>query len=416
MEQLKNYCLVRLEEDDREDVVIISNTWLNKSGSHAAIPLLRGRKYYEHVQQHLPPRITDPTYPVKVLITTVDFKRAREWEVQYVEGLLSSNDDTIYMDLLLKRPIQPPTFFNTEDAEPLRSSTHLAPTKDIYSVPSTSNDKQSSIEVPATVDCAQPSVYSTGDMQEVKALLSKILSHLEYMQPAPSFEVLSSFITTVVNGNCFCKCVICIESFQKLYLEQQKLCTMQEKMLQSMHQLMSKVTRDANGTALDLPIPVTSVTELELLERRMLEPTFHAAMVNLHLHSRAHIQVDTFKAISAPNLGALVRAMMERLMTRTVARCITYSGAQNTLAFKKTQLKAFIMGQVHERTDYSGVPDADIADFCKKWLHCARDKRTALSTSSVVRAKQISNVRTPLGLQTCHCSAIIKPENQIGDN
>ncbi|KAF7248010.1 hypothetical protein EG68_09668 [Paragonimus skrjabini miyazakii] len=232
-----------------------------------------------------------------------------------------------------------------------------------------------------------------GDMQEVKSLLNKILSHLENMQPAPSFEVLSSFITTVVN-----------ESFHKLYLEQQNLRTMQEKMLQSMHRLMVKVTRDASGIALDLPIPVTSVTELELLERRLLEPTFHAAMV------------DTFKAISAPNLGALVRAMMERLMTRTVARCITYSGAQNTLAFKKTQLRAFIMGQVHERTEYSDVPDADIADFCKKWLHCARDKRTALSTSSVVGAKQISDVRTPLGLQTCHCSTIIKPENEVGNN
>ncbi|KAF5396942.1 hypothetical protein PHET_10283 [Paragonimus heterotremus] len=404
MEQLKSYCLVRLEEDDREDIVIISSTWLNKSGSHAAIPLLRGRKYYEHVQQHLPPRITDPTYPVKVLITTVDFRHARDWEVQYVENLLSSNDDTIYMDLLLKRPIQPSTFFSTEDAEPLGSSTHLPPTKNIYSVPSTSNDKQSSIEVPATVDCAQPLMCCTDDMQEVKALLHKILSHLECMQPAPSFEVLSSFITTAVNGNCFCRCVICLESFHKLYLEQQNLRTMQEKMLQSMHRLMVKVTRDASGTALDLPIPVTSVTELELLERRLLEPTFHAAMV------------DTFKAISAPNLGALVRAMMERLMTRTVARCITYSGAQNTLAFKKTQLKAFIMGQVHERTEYSGVPDADIADFCKKWLHCARDKRTALSSSSVVGAKQISDVRTPLGLQTCHRSTIIKPENQIGGN
>ncbi|KAA3672079.1 uncharacterized protein DEA37_0003952 [Paragonimus westermani] len=60
---------------------------------------------------------------------------------------------------------------------------------------------------------------------------------------------------------------------------------------------------------------------------------------------------DYFQGISAPSAAALLRNMMERLMTRTVAAQITYSG------------------QVHGRTEY-----------CEAWLLSAREKRSILQS------------------------------------
>ncbi|KAF7234660.1 hypothetical protein EG68_11159 [Paragonimus skrjabini miyazakii] len=95
----------------------------------------------------------------------------------------------------------------------------------------------------------------------------------------------------------------------------------------------------------------------------MLDSKFHSAMA------------DYFRGISAPSAGALLRRMLERLLYRAVASQITYSGARQTFAFKRTQLKAFLPGQVHERTEYATIQDSMLNECCKGWLHCAGDKR-----------------------------------------
>ncbi|KAF6772964.1 hypothetical protein AHF37_07977 [Paragonimus kellicotti] len=60
-----------------------------------------------------------------------------------------------------------------------------------------------------------------------------------------------------------------------------------------------------------LPLSVTSVTQLQETDRKMLDPKFHSTMA------------DYFRGISAPSAGALLRNMLERLMTRAVAAQIT---------------------------------------------------------------------------------------------
>ncbi|KAF8565600.1 hypothetical protein P879_05416 [Paragonimus westermani] len=98
--------------------------------------------------------------------------------------------------------------------------------------------------------------------------------------------------------------------------------------------MTAKITRLANRKTPCLPLPVTSVTQLEEVDRKMLQFKFQSAMA------------DYFQGISAPSAAALVRNMMERLMTKTVAAQTTYSCAHNTFAFKRTQLKAFLIGRV----------------------------------------------------------------------
>ncbi|KAF7249591.1 hypothetical protein EG68_09796 [Paragonimus skrjabini miyazakii] len=98
------------------------------------------------------------------------------------------------------------------------------------------------------------------------------------------------------------------------------------------------------------------------IDRKMLDSKFQSAMA------------DYFRGISAPNAGALLRRMLERLMTRAVAAQITYSGAHQTFAFKRTQLKAFLIGQVHERTEYATTPNSMLNEYCKESGDVSQEK------------------------------------------
>ncbi|KAF5395894.1 hypothetical protein PHET_10885 [Paragonimus heterotremus] len=101
----------------------------------------------------------------------------------------------------------------------------------------------------------------------------------------------------------------------------------------TVERLTAEIARLANKQAPSLPLPVTSVKLLQEVDGKMLDSKFHSAIA------------DYFRGISAPSAGALLKSMLERLMTRAVASQITYSGARQTFVFKRTQLKAFFLGK-----------------------------------------------------------------------
>ncbi|KAF7234637.1 hypothetical protein EG68_11604 [Paragonimus skrjabini miyazakii] len=137
-----------------------------------------------------------------------------------------------------------------------------------------------------------------------------------------------------------------------------------------MERMMMEITRLSNKHKPYLPLPVTSVMQLHEIDRKMLDAKFHPAMA------------DYFQGIGALSVGALLRNMMQRLMTGVVAGQTTYSGAHQTFGFKQTQLKAFLLGQIHERTEYDTTPDSTLNEYFKGWLHCARDKRSTQHASA----------------------------------
>ncbi|KAF7234283.1 hypothetical protein EG68_12261 [Paragonimus skrjabini miyazakii] len=130
----------------------------------------------------------------------------------------------------------------------------------------------------------------------------------------------------------------------------------------TVERLTSEIARLADKHAPSLALPRTSVKQLQEVDSKMLGSKFHSAMA------------DYFRGISASSAGALLRSMLERVMTRAVASQITYSGTRQTFAFKRTQL-SFLLGQVHERTEYATIQVSMLNECCKGWLHCARDKR-----------------------------------------
>ncbi|KAF7234414.1 hypothetical protein EG68_12511 [Paragonimus skrjabini miyazakii] len=100
-----------------------------------------------------------------------------------------------------------------------------------------------------------------------------------------------------------------------------------------MKRMMTGITRLSNKHKPYLPLPVTSVMQLQEFDRKMLDTKFHSAMA------------DYFRGISAP-------------------------------------LKAFLIGQVHEKTEYATTPDSTLNECFKGWLHCARDKRSTQHASA----------------------------------
>ncbi|KAF5395922.1 hypothetical protein PHET_11163 [Paragonimus heterotremus] len=114
-----------------------------------------------------------------------------------------------------------------------------------------------------------------------------------------------------------------------------------------MEQMMTGIPRLTNKHKPRLLLPVMSVTQLQEVDRKMLDTKFDSAVA------------DYFRGISAPNVGTLLRNMTERLMTRAVAGQITYSGAHQTFAFKRTQLKTFLLGNTLHIAFIRKAPRAD---------------------------------------------------------
>ncbi|KAF7233848.1 hypothetical protein EG68_12626, partial [Paragonimus skrjabini miyazakii] len=275
----------KIEADDNEDVDVISSTWLNAARTTATIPRLPGGAYYRYARNHLQPKSDDPNLPVCILVTTINFEHAKEMEVRYTSGTLPSSDDTINMGLPQKRPIKQPRFLDDDSNEDIGAKRRkFAPTAVSYSIPSCSNEHR----IPdSKVTYGAHRITQKNNCEKVKLLfLSLAGSVLQETDTKADFQQLCQCVNVQMNA-----------------------------LRATVEQLTAEIARLANKHAPSFPLPVTSVKQLQEVDNKMLDSKFHSAMA------------DYFRGISAPSAGALLRRMLERLMTRAVASQITYSGA-----------------------------------------------------------------------------------------
>ncbi|CAH8619934.1 unnamed protein product, partial [Dicrocoelium dendriticum] len=99
--------------------------------------------------------------------------------------------------------------------------------------------------------------------------------------------------------------------------------------------------------------------------------------------------VNHLCAVHGANVQLVVRGTMERLMIRSVAAEIYYSGAGGLFALRRTNMNGIVQGIIRQRMG-DAASDADITRHIKTWLHSARHKRPPVEQSKVCSANEVS--------------------------
>ncbi|CAI2737684.1 unnamed protein product [Dicrocoelium dendriticum] len=141
--------------------------------------------------------------------------------------------------------------------------------------------------------------------------------------------------------------------------------------------MLQMLQRQSQSVAPGLSLPFISLSELKRYDERLKDPDFKIRVVN-HLG-----------AVHGDNIQLIVRGTMERLMTRSVAAEINYSGARGSFAFRRTNMNGLVQGLIRQRMG-DAASDADITRHIKTWLHSARHKRPPVEQTKVCSANEVS--------------------------
>ncbi|CAH8573809.1 unnamed protein product, partial [Dicrocoelium dendriticum] len=340
MMAFQGYSVVKIL--DSEDLItIVSNTWLREEGSYAQMPSVRGTHYYAAVKNHTAPDVDVVSTAVSIIVSTISFQHAREMERQSERGMLPSTDDTIPMGLPAKRAIRRPVRSSSDDEDAARPSKPKRPSAATYARAPSSlfSGISPSRPGPSTSNLIAPPVIAD--------------------VPPSNLDVLHE-----------------LQAIKSLFLDE--LCLIRSELVG--HRRMSEamlqmLQRQSQSVAPGLSLPFISLSELKRYDERLKDPDFKIRVVN-HLC-----------AVHGDNIQLIVRGTMERLMTRSVAAEINYSGARGSFAFRRTNMNGLVQGLIRQRMG-DAASDADITRHIKTWLHSARHKRPPVEQTKVCSANE----------------------------
>ncbi|KAM0727950.1 hypothetical protein ACS0PU_005419 [Formica fusca] len=132
--------------------------------------------------------------------------------------------------------------------------------------------------------------------------------------------------------------------------------------------LEQKISHPINiNEELDIQLPILSQEELQLFEEQLGEEIFKNKVVNI------------LKLVGGSNPHVMIRNMLKKVLTNTLARHFSWAGKKAKRNFKDLKLANVIIQAV--RTVHNQITDAEIVSSISKWfaqatLRCQREKPT----------------------------------------
>ncbi|CAH8623065.1 unnamed protein product [Dicrocoelium dendriticum] len=362
----KQYCVVRISTENDFHVSVISNTWLLNDNRLAAIPNVPPYNYYQAVREHRfcygKQRFSHARL-LEVSYSATEFPEAScdsshtctpsKLDIRELRPLLPEEDGYDPPIIVTKLPNLPVTMLMrrlvsakcTDSASSLGSMQpdeehrFAYQTAEVKTVWTDHDNVQNKLEVMSgsqqhnstTPVCLSLTATDTQDVLSTESLAL----YTELFGVLGMFGLFETDIAETMLSN-------------QLKMETD-LAAMQTA-IRSMSEAAIRCTAPPDSS---LPLPVTTVAELEMFDDDLKD-------------EQRKQQFD---------VNETTRLMLERIMPRSVAAQINFSGANKTFAFRKTLIYTVLKSVLLHRFVEVGTTPAHVANTVKGWLHTVRHSR-----------------------------------------
>ncbi|CAH8621740.1 unnamed protein product [Dicrocoelium dendriticum] len=275
----------------------------------------------------------DDSTPASDLVSTAGSQHANGVEQDFGRGLLFSTDETISPALPTKRPIRRRVSAISGDDDAQQTVLKQEPEAEQYA------SDRTDLSIALNPFCSVTSDSAATTSPGVQEIAVAATTSQEMKTIRSELRLLRAEVV----------------SLRRNYEANNRL----------LQRLMDNET-------LSLPLPFVSIDELKTFDSQLHDPSVKTRLI------------PHFFGVTGNTVRQLVRDTMQRLMLRSVAAKITYSGAGHTFAFKRTNINGIIHVFIGERLGNS-VSYERISACIRAWLRSVRhNKPTAVSSTDTV--------------------------------